>query len=250
MRKRGSKNYADKKFRITQEQAEDIFVRFFLNTPTNKISDANDFTILLENALYYYLTVYKHDNNTVLQQKLFEELTGQLFSLIPSFNPYLPHVKALISAHFKLRDMATPCGCICYNPEMTHVLVVHHTVNTHFFSFPKGKMEEGESYMTTAARETLEETGVDVSPYINDKYMFTFSRQKRSDVVMFHVKNIPMSKHLQSPSPLEIKLVRWVSIDDVGNEDNFEPDPPTMKLMAKVREFVSSQNPTRRKKKM
>lgn len=240
-----------KKFNMTKEQAEDMFVRFFLNMPSECISNLSDFSIQLENAFYYFLAFHMKDIKTDLKSDLYLTLTQKFFNLIPQLKQILNSndsndiINKICSTRSKLRDQAIACGCICYNSDLTHVLVVHHSALRKMFSFPKGKMSEGESYMLTAARETLEETGIDVSPYITDKYMFTYSRKKRSDVIMFHVKNVPMdlSKKIVSPSPLEIGLVRWVPIEKIGNEGNgYYPDPATQDyLIPRVREFVKEQ---------
>jgi 8-oxo-dGTP pyrophosphatase MutT (NUDIX family) len=43
-------------------------------------------------------------------------------------------------------------------------LVCHSTGNK-FWDLPKGRVEEGETHLQAAIRETMEETGLDVSPY-------------------------------------------------------------------------------------
>ena len=225
MSKHKSKGKSKDNISITEEQAEDMFVRFFLNMPPDAISNLSNFSTQLENAFYYFLNVHMGDHDTDLKPKIYLNLTKSFFNQIPqlrkilSDNPGIDIIQKLCILHAYLRDHATSCGCVCYNRELTHVLIVHHASLKSIFSFPKGKMNEGESYMQTAARETLEETGIDVSPYITDKYMFTYPRKKRSDVVMFHVKNVPMdlSKTLKSPSPLEISIVEWIPIEELGS---------------------------------
>lgn len=250
MSKQKSKNKT-KDISITEEQAEDMFVRFFLNMPPDAISNLSNFSIQLENAFYYFLNVHKGDHKTDLKPNIFLKLTESFFNQVPQLkrikenNPSVDIVQKLSNLHTRLRDQAVSCGCICYNHELTHVLIVCHSSMRIMYSFPKGKMNEGESFMETAARETLEETGVDVSPYITDKYMFTYPRPKKSDVVMFHVKDVPMdlSKKLKSPSPLEISIVEWIPIEKLGiNRNNFAPDPPTKSyIIPRVKKFVEEQ---------
>lgn len=251
MSKQKSRAKSEIAISITKEQAEDMFVRFFLNMPPDAISNLSNFSIQLENAFYYFLNVHRGDHKTDLKPNIFLSLTESFFNQIPQLkqikesNPGINITQRLSVLHANLRDQATPCGCICYNHELTHVLVVHHSSMKRMYSLPKGKMNEGESFMETAARETLEETGIDVSPYITDKYMFTYPRKKRSDVIMFHVKDVPMdlSKKLVSPSPLEISLVEWIPIGELGvTRNNSVPDAPTKRFIApRVRSFVEEQ---------
>lgn len=237
--------------RMTEEQAEDIFVRFFLNMPDDQFKNDEDLVVQLENGFYYFLNVYQRD---AAVEPYFQDLTAQFLNLIPQFRSFLPKndgnanhfsniAKRLYLVYQSLRRLATPCGCICYNKDLTHVLVVHHCLNRKLFSFPKGKMTEGESYLETACRETLEETGIDVSPYITDKYMFKYRRARRSDVYMFHVKNVPMdlSKPLAPPSSLEISQVRWMEINTIGKEKHYQPDSPTIEMLPIIKQFIKEQ---------
>ena len=222
---------------MTQDEAYDLYARFFANTAPNQIRNINDLGILLEEAMYFFLSAFKNNSKLALTPKLYKRLISNFFSFIPELKHF--NTQEITTQHFSLRDHAKPCGCICYNPEMTHVLVVHHNLKKNLFSFPKGKMEENESYAAAAVRETLEETGVDVSPYINENFQYTYERKGKSTVTMFHVLNVPMiSETLQSPSPLEIFLVRWVKITDIGNEPDYSPDPPSQKQLEMILSFV------------
>lgn len=49
------------------------------------------------------------------------------------------------------------CGCIVFNDEMKVLLI---KMNAGHWSFPKGHVEENESEVKTALRETYEETGI------------------------------------------------------------------------------------------
>lgn len=55
------------------------------------------------------------------------------------------------------------CGCIIVklHHHTQEVLLIRHVKGGHW-SFPKGHMEENEDELTTAHREVLEETGLDV----------------------------------------------------------------------------------------
>ena len=54
--------------------------------------------------------------------------------------------------------MERSCGCIVFNNEK--VLVVKQVSG--FYGFPKGHIEDGESFEECAIRETLAETGISV----------------------------------------------------------------------------------------
>jgi 8-oxo-dGTP pyrophosphatase MutT (NUDIX family) len=227
------------------EEAEDLFVRFFLNCPPDQLSTIHDFSVITLDAIYFHLAVNRHDHGaTQVRDAIFVNLATQLFRLITPLNPYLPLAEAICKANGKLQKQALAYGCICLNPGMTHVLVVHHRVARNLFSFPKGKAREGESPMEAAARETLEEAGVDVSEEIVEEGALHYKRpQGKSDVIMYFALNVPMKEEMESPSPMEIAKVRWIAIETLAEEGQmYQADGPTKALLAGIQEFVASRS--------
>ncbi|KAH0785663.1 m7GpppN-mRNA hydrolase [Histomonas meleagridis] len=223
---------------LSTAHAEELFARFFLNAPQEMLSTPLDFCILLENAFYYYHDYMIHQRAS---PKAFKNFAKIFLKKIPEFSNLVPEIDSLIKIHENHRFSSNAAGCILYNSSLTRVIVVHHAIKPNFFSFPKGKMVEGESYIEVAAREVLEETGIDVSGLINDDLTFTYSREKGSIVHMFHVLGIPDDTKLETPSPLEICKVRWVNIENIGKEKDYYPDNPTQKMLPQIKSFIASQ---------
>lgn len=231
------------KFKFTEEQANELFVRFILNAPPESFSTPEDICLMLESAFYFYSDILIHRRIIFNNQKSdFKGLCKGLFSYIPQLAPLEKYSDQLFKVHKTHYSKANATGCICYNKELTHVLVVHHQIKCKEFSFPKGKMSKGESYTEAALRETLEETGLDVTNYINEKKFIEYSRKGgKSNVRLFHVTGLTMSEHLESPSPLEIFCVRWIRINDIGNELEYSPDRPTNNLKQNIIDFVNKE---------
>jgi 8-oxo-dGTP pyrophosphatase MutT (NUDIX family) len=223
-------------------EAEDLFVRFFLSCPADHLSTIDDFSVILLDAIWYYLAVYRHDHGrTVVSDPLMDECCRQFFNLIPPLSPYIPLIQAIRKANTKLQRSAATYGCICLNPEMTHVIVVHHVMQKRTFSFPKGKAREGESGLEAAARETLEEAGIDVADRLTENGAIRYERKGKSDVTMFFALGVAMREPLESPSPLEISLVRWTTIESLGVDGEYHPDNKTRKMLEQIQGFVERQ---------
>jgi 8-oxo-dGTP pyrophosphatase MutT (NUDIX family) len=149
-------------------------------------------------------------------------------------------ISTLESEHSDLQKKVPVFGCICLNPEVTHVLVVHHVLDRHQYSFPKGKARQGETGVQTAARETLEESGVDVSQYIVEGEKFAYKRQGgRAPATMYLVAGVPMGQNLRSPSPLEICNVRWMEIGEIKQDRPFHPDRATKDMEPQIAKFIA-----------
>lgn len=107
-----------------------------------------------------------------------------------------------------------------------------------FLDFPKGHIENGESETEAAARETLEESGLDVKPIENFRkemeYWFKFKGQTiHKKVVMFTGE----SRDDSSPQiSFEHVGLRWLSYQDAMDELRFENQK---ELLEEVEKFLS-----------
>jgi len=109
------------------------------------------------------------------------------------------------------------CGAVVYRKYHgnTEILLVKH-VKSGYWSFPKGHIEGCETEEQTAAREIMEETGVDV--FIDSGFRETVEYSLRHDIrktVVYFVarskKNIDLV-----PQSEEISQLRWVSVDNAA----------------------------------
>ena len=110
------------------------------------------------------------------------------------------------------------CGTIVINDSK--VLVIRQKQG--FWGFPKGHIEEGESEIQTAIRETKEETNLDV--IIEDETRFCLNyiiedKQINKYVVYFIAKAINNDVKLQIE---EIDDIAWVDIEKVEDILTFD----------------------------
>jgi hypothetical protein len=102
------------------------------------------------------------------------------------------------------------CGTIIIDSNK-RVLLVKQKLG--WVGFPKGHMEQGETEMETARRETKEETNLDVIVDEKKRYTISYitSTQIDKEVVYFRAK--PISYSLL-PQEAEIAEIMWVDIDE------------------------------------
>lgn|SRR5574344_298226 len=90
------------------------------------------------------------------------------------------------------------------------------------YGFPKGHMENEETEIETAIRETKEETNINVKIINNKRYVINYivKNNIHKDVIYYLAKPIePINLIAQKE---EIKEIKWVNIDDVINMLPFE----------------------------
>ena len=111
--------------------------------------------------------------------------------------------------------MIKKCGIILFNRNSKKYFLVHGR-KSNKWGFPKGHMEKGETEKNTALREFYEETGFQLSPYIelNKKYIvknniyFQVSINNINEIIKI-VENIPDGN--------EIEKYEWFSINEILN---------------------------------
>lgn len=102
------------------------------------------------------------------------------------------------------------CGCIVIFEDK--VLVIKQ--NTGSYGFPKGHMEENETEVETALRETKEEAGVDAIIDSTKRYSTTYSKGANTikEAVYFKATTTSTSVNRQIA---EVAEVMWLDIDKV-----------------------------------
>ena len=109
----------------------------------------------------------------------------------------------------KEQKIEISCGCIIIENEK--VLLIYDNNNN--WGFPKGHMEEGETEVETAKRETKEETHIDVSVDESKRYEIEYVTNKKVNrkVVYFLARKL---NGKEIPQHGEVDAIKWFSIDE------------------------------------
>ena len=129
------------------------------------------------------------------------------------------------------------CGAVVYRKYHgnTEILLVKH-VKSGYWSLPKGHMENGETEAQTAAREILEETGVDVFVDTGFREVVTYSlRRDTMKTVVYFVARAKKNSGLV-PQREEISEIRWVEVGKVDAFLSFDNDKT---IVSKAKTFIS-----------
>ena len=102
------------------------------------------------------------------------------------------------------------CGTIIINDKK--VLIIKQKQG--FYGFPKGHMEENETEIETAIRETKEETNLDVLIDKTKRYSLNYVIDNKIDKEVVYYLAKPLNKNIIKQE-LEIKEILWVDVDKV-----------------------------------
>ena len=134
-------------------------------------------------------------------------------------------------------------GTVCYRRVTTDagvrimVLLVHRTKQRDV-SFPKGKLDRGESMPQAAARETREETGLTVSLGSNlGTIDYTLPDGREKTVQYWAAEVVESAVHTSEFRPNgEISALEWVPLEEVRERLSYEADRQLFKVFARLAE--------------
>lgn len=227
---------------VNEEEADELLARYFLNQPTNFFSSYLDMAAAIKNAYYYHLSV--HRSFSLAQPKsLVTSFASNLFSYSEHLSKYISVIPDMFMLMRKAHQNTLTAGSICLNSDMTKVLVIAHTITPHLFAFPKGKIDEGETALMGAIRETKEEANFDVTPYINANHSFSYKRKSNAEGVFYFATQVPEFE-LEPAIPQEICKIGWVDVKTWKSDDGYDwtPDGPAKLILEnQLPSFIEAQ---------
>ena len=120
--------------------------------------------------------------------------------------------------HHVVRMPAEAAGTVVHDPDRGVLLLWRHrfTTDTWGWEVPAGRIDEGETPLQAAVRETVEETGYQPGPL---RLLTTYFPHNGSSDATFHLFLADGATHLGPPSdPTESERVEWVPIDVLRDE--------------------------------
>lgn len=190
---------------LTPELIEHILVKFLLNLPKEELEDSSRLSYQAEKGFYYYidhLAGVQDDNEWKRQRK---DFFNSLKEHAPTFLKINP---SLLSD--KLMENKPVCGAIILNKDTTKVMVIRVKDK---FGFPKGKLNQGESFEACAVREVYEETGIDISNRIDKRICIEFVNHE-GKIIFFVARGVAEEERIRMDSH-EIDEVRWMKLEDL-----------------------------------
>jgi mRNA-decapping enzyme subunit 2 len=98
-----------------------------------------------------------------------KKFAAEMFNRCPLLTDFLKNqdIEAIYNGFLAYKMKIPVCGAIILNPSRDKVLLVKGWNSSSAWTFPKGKINEREGEIECAIREVIEETGFDMSSFIN-----------------------------------------------------------------------------------
>ncbi|KAH6760379.1 decapping 2 [Perilla frutescens var. hirtella] len=237
-----------KNFLPPQELLDDLCSRFVLNVPKEDQQSFERILFLVEYAHWFY-----EDNsvekNPSLKSLTLKEFTSLLFNNCDVLKPYVAHIDDIFKDFTSYKVRVPVTGAIILDETYERCLLVKGWKGTSW-SFPRGKKNKDEEDHNCAIREVLEETGFDVSKFLNkDEYIEMIFGQQR--VRLYIVAGVKDDTLFAPLTKKEISEIAWQVIGELphANADVISRGSTGLKLymvapfLAALRSWISVHPP-------
>lgn len=203
------------KHSIPLDILSDLLTRFLIYVPPESKQNLIRICFQIELAHWYYLDFYVANDSTLKGCNITEFAT-HVFQHIPSLQPYCDKLNEIMDEWRVYKQSVPTYGAILLSEDLSHVLLVQSYFAKSSWGFPKGKVNEEEDATHCAIREVFEETGFDITNYI-DPNLFLESIIHEQLVRLYVIMGIPMDTKFQPKTRNEIKACEWFAIASLPN---------------------------------
>lgn len=193
--------------------------RFLVNATKDDYTEQR-ILLVIEIAHWYYLDYFQKEYPD-LKPMNFATFARRMFDEYPPLHSFVPKFQVMLSAMKDYKRNIPVCGGVILNPQMNRVLLVRGVKSSDSFSFPRGKINSGESPLACAAREIYEEAGLKVDHLLNEKDCVAQDLRKSpmgQFVTLFFVVVDEVGMTTKPTVLNEIGAIQWHSISKLIQE--------------------------------
>lgn len=191
----------------------DLIIRFVMNCPEEEFESLDRLFFQIEEAHWFYEDYYR-ENDKSLPSLSFKEFVDHVFEHCPCLVPLKEALAFHMKSFFQYKNTVPVYGAIILNQTRDKVLLVRGWT-ARSWSFPRGKINQGELETACAIREVKEEIGFDVTNYLNPKQFVKLNSSGQSIKLYIITEGIPENVQFIPQTKKEIRAIEWHSIDHI-----------------------------------
>ncbi|KAL6777480.1 mRNA decapping complex subunit 2 [Auxenochlorella protothecoides] len=221
--------------RPSAELLDEICVRFIINLPPEELESFERLLFVIEMAWWHYEDNIRAKDPTLSSLGL-KEFCALIFDACPGLEPYRGSLDAIYSAFNDYKRAVPVRGVIMLDPTLRCCLVVRGWQEGASWGFPRGKLSKGESDLDCAAREVLEETGLDLRGRLSEQDCIA-RRSGAQDIRLYIVAGVDMDTQFAPQAKFEIGAYRWLPVEALPRSYDAERTPLVVSPEVKLRFF-------------
>lgn len=193
---------------------DDLCVRFIANLPQSESQSCERICIHVHEALYFWGDHVRRADRSLPFLRA-EEFFTEILRRCPQMCGISAQLRAsAYTEYLTYRSQIPVRGAILLNPAMDKVLLVRESNS---WSFPKGKINQGETDLEGAMREVNEETSYDLKN--NGKtplhHVDVLEHESGKHTRLYIFADVPEDFHFKPRAQYEIQSVSWFPIADL-----------------------------------
>lgn len=222
---------------------DDLCVRFVANLPQSESQSCERICSHVQQALYFWTDhVRRVDKSLPVLQA--EHFFDEILWRCPQMCGMSAQLRdSAYTEYLIYRNQIPVRGAILLNPAMDKVVLVRESSS---WSFPKGKINQGETDLEGAMREVYEETGYDLEG--NGKtplhHVDVLEHESGKHTRLYIYRDVPEDFHFKPRTQYEIQGVSWFPIADLPSIEegpiNVEEFREKARKYYRVAPFVNS----------
>lgn len=166
-----------------------------------------------------------------------KDFSYALFDRAPNLKRFKPRVEEMYNTFLEYKSKVPVYGAIMVDSSFTHALLVRGWKSKATWSFPRGKVNDGENERQCAIREVYEETGCDISNFLSHE--FCEKRYREQKVRLYFGVGLPLETRFQPLARKEIGAVEWHELRGLYKEEKENGPIPHSKKYFMVLPFMS-----------
>lgn len=188
-----------------QDMITDLECRFLVNLPPTELASFDRIMYHLSEASWFFNDHLRHEYGR--EHLSTRDFCRMMFQESPVLRFARREFDRLYRSFCAYIRTVPVYGCIIQSECGTYVLLVRGP--TGYWSFPKGKQNQGEDGMTCARREVHEETGYTCSPILGTP-LVRYIYGRYLTMYRLHVPLFPINCPIQNVA--EIVAIEWVAL--------------------------------------
>eukprot|EP00794_Sanderia_malayensis_P009904 gene9904-10917_t len=205
---------------IPKEILEDLCSRFLINIPEEERKDLVRMCFQVELAHWFYLDFYRQEDPSLPGCGL-QKFMEIIFSEFQFLNKSNSDLQEIYTEWKKYKFQVPVFGAILLDESLENCVLVRGCHKRISWGFPKGKVNKDEKGHNCAIREVSEETGLDITNYIDSEEYLEKSFHDHQ-VRLYIVPAISSMTDFEPKTRGEIAEIKWFPIDalPVHKKDN------------------------------
>ncbi|KAJ1555095.1 mRNA-decapping enzyme subunit 2 [Nowakowskiella sp. JEL0078] len=196
-----------------EEVLEDLQSRFIINVPDEELSSVERICFQIEQAHWFYEDFVREQNSRLPSLSL-KSFSGKFFAQCPLLKEFSTNHEEAFQTFLDYKVRVPVCGAIILNEKMDSALLVRGWKASAGWGFPKGKINRDEGVTACAIREVLEETGFDISSYLNEDD-FVERTIKEQTIRLYIIRGIGEKTVFITKTRKEIGAIQWHKIKEL-----------------------------------